>query len=341
MSFFPKTKMTLLTVSLLTLMNNPVAAQRKARIAVGLLEAAPTGVSVVASYEGFDRGSGNTSLSYERSDAYKWSKGSPYLSESWGYFTQEGIEIPYMKRDRDLGQTFTFQAPAPAMLQAITIRTGFGTNVIRPNTYGKPLSLQLFEVSGQARLNTNGTEGATPALHGYPHDRYTQKISVERDDFLEEEKSRSLGVWSGGVFPSKTAWGVSEEDSIPPTHPDIKGRYLRFVFPEGKTIQLQPGRQYAFLIMFDNPHPNCGFTLANNYYGSYEGGHGIRRDGNGTFPPSPADPTKGFYDKANREARKSAHFPRSFRKRTRIQPGTNGYPDVDTWRDLVFYVEIR
>lgn len=330
-----------LIVSLIGLICGSSEAQRNARITVDLLQAPPTGVSVVASYEGFDKGSGNTSLSYERSDSYKWSKGSPYPSESWGYFTQQGEEIPYMKRDRDLGQTFTYVTTSAAKIKAITIRTGFGTNVIRPNTYGKALSIQLFEVSGEAQLNTNGTEGSTPALHGYPHDRYTQKISPERDDFLEGEIYRSLGVWSGGVFPSKTSWGFSEQDSIPATHPDIKGRYLRFVFPEGKTIQLQPGRQYAFLIMFDNPHPNCGFTLANNYYGSYEGGHGIRRDGNGTFPPVPADPTQSFYHKNNRAARQSAHFPRSFRKRTHIPPGTNGYPDVDTWRDMVFYVEVK
>ncbi|MBV6647968.1 MAG: hypothetical protein KI790_21080, partial [Cyclobacteriaceae bacterium] len=84
-----------------------------------------------------------------------------------------------------------------------------------------------------------------------------------------------------------------------------------------------------------------GFTLANNFYGEYEAGHGIRRDGNGLFPPPVADPTLPHDDNTNAKAFESARFPADFTVRAKLPVGTDGYPDVDTWRDLEFYVEGR
>jgi hypothetical protein len=91
--------------------------------------------------------------------------------------------------------------------------------------------------------------------------------------------------------------------------------------------------------MIEKPDHEVGFTLANNYMGNYNGGHGIRRDGNGIFPPVPANPEKDFTHPDNSAALQSAHFPTDFAARCRITPGTDGYPDVCTWRDLVFYIE--
>jgi hypothetical protein len=78
--------------------------------------------------------------------------------------------------------------------------------------------------------------------------------------------------------------------------------------------------------------------LANNYYGEYDGGHGIRRGGNGIFPPATANSTADFTDRSNKAVMKSAHFPTNFEKRIKIKPGTNGYPDVCTYRDLYFLI---
>jgi hypothetical protein len=63
--------------------------------------------------------------------------------------------------------------------------------------------------------------------------------------------------------------------------------------------------------------------LANNYYGEYDGGHGIRRGGNGIFPPATANSTADFTDRSNKAVMKSAHFPTNFEKRIKIKPGTN------------------
>ena len=41
--------------------------------------------NIVAAYEGFDKGKGNTSVAFDTSNIFKWSGNSPYEHESWGY----------------------------------------------------------------------------------------------------------------------------------------------------------------------------------------------------------------------------------------------------------------
>lgn len=302
----------------------------------------PPSRHVVAAYEGADRGTGNTSIAFDEADVFKWSGTSPYAAESWGYFTPAGEEIPYIKRDRDLGQTFRYTGKTPKTLTAITVSTGYGTNVVRPGTYRQRVSIQVFAVAGEPVLHHNGSDSTTEAFHGFPHNRPGDSIAHHRDDYLAGETYASLAVYSGAVFPDKRAFGfASATGAVPPDHPRLKGRLLRFELPRGRPIVLQPGQRYAFLVMLDRQGTDCGFTLANNYYGTYPDGHGIRRDGNGIFPPVRADPAKPFTDSTNAAAYASAHFPADLARRTAIPPGTNGYPDVCTWRDLVFYVEAR
>lgn len=283
--------------------------------------------------------SGNTSLAFDGENKFKWSGPSPYNSGGWGYFLHDGAEVPYIKRDRDLGQTFLFEEETPKYLQSITVQTGFGYNTIREATYGKDVAIQIFEVQGSTRLNSNSSEGNTRAYHGWPHDRSDERMTPEKDDYLVGEKYKSVKVIRGYTFPSQKDFGFSENETIDPNHKKIKGQYLKFDIPKDEQIIMQPGKTYAFLIMIENMTKNAGFTLANLYKGTYEHGHGIRRDGNGVFPPERAYPSEDFDHQVNRKAMEAAHFPQDFDKRAAISPGTNGYPDVDTWRDLVFYIE--
>lgn len=294
--------------------------------------------NIIALYMGYDKG-GNTSLAFDAKNSYKWSGLSPYKKDSWGYFTANGEEIPYIKRDRDLGQTFTYNDKDPKKLTAITVSTGYGTNVVRANMYGKSISIQIFEVFGTPSINNNGSDSSVQAYHGFPHNRLTDSISHIRDDYFTGEIYTSSGLFTGAFFPGKKEFGFPDNMLVPADHRLLKGKYLRFEMPKTNPIILHPKKKYAFLIMIDNIGIDCGFTLANNYRGSYLGGHAIRRDGNGNFPPVPADPLKNFTDAANDKAFASAHFPSDFRKRTSILPGTNGYPDVDTLRDLLFVIE--
>lgn len=313
--------------------------RENANLKVTLLNDKPS-KNIIVKYEGSDKGRGNTSIAFDGANIYKWSGESPYKHESWGYFDSTGKEIPHIKRDRDLGQTFTIEGESPKKLKSITVRTGFGSNVVRPGMYGKAISIQIFEVTGEAVLNNNGSDDKTEAFHGYPHNRLGDSIATVRDDYFTGEVYTQVAVFSGAKFPTKKEFGFSSDDTIvSPDDQKLKGRYLRFEIPTSLNIILHPQKQYAFLVMIDEMGAEAGFSLANNYYGSYEGGHGIRRDGNGIFPPVPADPSKDFTDPINKRAIESAHFPAHFLDRIKIIPGTNGYPDVCTWRDLEFYIE--
>jgi hypothetical protein len=308
-------------------------------VALSLVGRAPSGPQVVASYDGADT-SGNTSVAHDTADIYKWSGASPFAHEDWGYFTADGGEVPYVKRDRDLGQTFTHAGRTPARLRAITVRTAFGSNVVRPGTFGQAVSLQLFRVTGTPRVHDNGTVAPASALHGFPHDRRGQAIPAERDDYYVGERFEPLAVLRGARFPAPQEFGLPDATRPDPGHPALKGRYLRFDV-SGTDLVLEPGAVYAFLVLIDHAGDDRGFTLANHYVGHYSGGHGIRRDGNGVFPPAVPNPAKPFRDPANGTAWAAAHFPRDFIARAAIPPGTNGYPDVDTWRDLSFWVEVE
>jgi hypothetical protein len=208
--------------------------------------------------------------------------------------------------------------------------------------YGQKVSIQLFEVIGSPKVNNNGSDDYTEAFHGFPHNRNGDSIHSNRDDYVEGETYQTLKIIRGATFPNATNFGFLTNDTVPlPDDPNLKGKCLRFIISTDSSIMLQPGKQYAFLIMIDEVGADRGFTLANNYYGKYEGGHGIRRDGNGIFPPVTANPQMDFVHEINKEALKAAHFPKNFSERTEITPGTNGYPDVCTWRDLEFYIEVE
>jgi hypothetical protein len=297
---------------------------------------------IVVKQEGFDSG-GNTSVDHDLDLSYKWSGETPYKAGSWGYFDSSGVETPYMMRNRDLGQTFTYHDNEAKQLKSVTVRLGFGSNVIRNGMYGQSLSIQFFKVTGDPVINENGTTGNDLAFHGYPHDRFSYHVPAKRDDYFEGEEYEHLAVISGFRFPFRRELGFETADTITidPNHPNLKGKYLKFKIPEYESIILNPGQRYAFLIMIDEPGEGHGFTLANLFDGNYDGGHGIRREGDGIFPPAKADPEYDFTHSLNSAALKAARLPVDFDERISLSPGTNGYPDVDTWRDLEFYIEAR
>jgi hypothetical protein len=301
---------------------------------VTLIEDVPT-EGIVAFYDKKDVGPGNTSLEFDSALQIKSSKVRE--GESFGFFNEKGEEIAYIKRNRDLGQTFRITGNTPKVLQSITVSTNHGTNAVRSDMYGQAMSVQLLEVSGTPKLNHNGTVNME-AYHGFPHDRNGSKIEPERDDYWEGEQYKTLAVIRGGKFPSKKAFGFEENELVSADHKNLKGRLIQCTFPESVPIVLQPNKTYAFLLIIDEIGENRGFALANNYYGSYEGGHGIRRDGSGKFPPIPYQIDLPIDAPANRKAVEDARFPSNFSERIKIQPGTNGYPDVDTYRDLFFFV---
>lgn len=300
----------------------------------------PPSQGIVVKYEKYDLG-GNTSVVNEAKMSFKFSGESAGDAGGFGYFDSDGKEHAYIKRNRDLGQTFTFNGSSEKKLKSITVKTGYGSKPAREGIFGASISLQLMEVSGEGKINDNGSKGEMKAFHGFPHDRYHLDIPAERDDYLEGEIYTHLKLWGGFLFPSKLDFGLNP--TLPSALDDekLKGRFLNFQVPSKDSFLLIPGKSYAFIIMIDQKGEEKAFTLANNYSGTYPEGHGIRRTGDGTFPLLLVDTSKKLSHKTNKKALNQAQLPAKMKDRVQIQPGTNGYPDVDTFRDLVFYIEVE
>lgn len=144
----------------------------------------------------------------------------------------------------------------------------------------------------------------TPRLnnHGTPgfKGQFDRKSAPELDDYLEGESYQPIYV-ATGQLPA----GLQ------------KNQYMKWEL-QGKPLQLKPNRNYAFMIMFLERETERSLSLYNNYYGKYQPdptnpyiGHGIRREG-------------------------KPDFPEAWEKRLHLQPGTVGFPDVCTFRDLFF-----
>lgn len=296
--------------------------------------------------------------------------GKPTKTDDWVYRFHEdkpdGTLAHYYFRDRDLGQTFRVGEDG-FYLTAITVRLQ-PVNVAKADPTGAKVSVQLLKVTGEASVNDNGTNAKTapngrssytdrphyqvPNLRGksftnaawstyatdWPHDPndantpYRWPIMHYSDDFLEGERYEHIALVTGGIVPSELG-------------PDD---YLKWEFTGDDRHFLSPNTQYAFLFLFDEPAPvgvNRNIPLSNvnivpegNLTDPYPDGHMIRRDGASTkiedvFIYDPNDP---WDVEASRSA---ASFPADMNQRIAIPPGTVGYPDVDTYRDLYFLLE--
>jgi hypothetical protein len=210
-----------------------------------------------------------------------------------------GRQVGYYIRDRDLGQTF-MTGKNGFELAAITVRT---TDSIFSGAANTRISIQLLEVRGEPKFNDNGTRSGQ--VVNWSKEAWT-------DDYIEGETYRSLAVLQGAQLPLL----------LPPRS------YLRFELDTGIKLRLKARRRYAFLLMFESAGENRALALYcsnGKNQDSYPVGHAIRREAKGTTPPKPND-------------LEDARFP-GFSSRIAIQPTTNGYPDVDTYRDFTFFIE--
>ncbi|GAB2781350.1 hypothetical protein GCM10027275_26250 [Rhabdobacter roseus] len=249
---------------------------------------APPGTSVRIGQPAGDAG-GATSIRFKKNKKLKTEKPDER--------DRTPRQMGYYERDRDLGQTFTVGEEG-FYLRRITLKVN---KAVLPGALGAPVSIQLFEVTGTPVIHDNGTTSG----------RVVDWTDDPRaDDYLTGETYRSLAVFSGGRIPA----GLQPQE------------YLHFQLLAPHSPYLEAHKQYAFLVLFDEARPDQGLSLANNYWGKYPGGHAIRREGKGTFPPKPND-------------QNDSSFPASFSRRVAISPGSLGFPDVDTWRDFVFFLE--
>lgn len=246
----------------------------------------------------------------------------------------------YFQRNRDLGQVFT--APRDFTLDAIVLRTGPSDAAVLADAPGAKMFVQFFEVTGTPVIHDNGTPPGTSAKHGFSKNHRC-------DDFLTGVEYQPRRVVKGGVFPKLSASRNAQGE--PTGHDAARLVYLRWKFT-GEPLTFRAGQRYAFMIGFEEPGIARGITLANanaagvnappsltDNHNPYHGGWGLRREGDGTVPPAmfqgstpPSDA-----DKLARVYREALFA--SGAARYQLSPTTDGYPDVDTYRDLEFYME--
>ncbi|MBD2777329.1 hypothetical protein ICL16_36095 [Iningainema sp. BLCCT55] len=141
-------------------------------------------------------------------------------------------------------------------------------------------------------------ERGTPGFVG----QFNRQTSPELDDYLEGESYTSI-YYAIGQLPNNLK----------------KNQYMKWSL-KGKSLKLEPHTHYAFMIMFLDREEERTLSLYNNYYGSYRPhaenpyiGHSIRREGKPDFPDQ-------------------------WQERLTQEPGTVGFPDVCTFRDLFFVI---
>ena len=297
---------------------------------------------------------GPTSFRY-----YAPREGKPTKTDEWVYKMKDGkpdgTVAKYYYRDRDLGQVFK-TGKEGFKLGAVTVRLQ-PVDVAGADPAGAKVSVQIMKVTGKPVINHNGTtakrapngtskfkkEDVTNAQWStyatdWPYDKndintpHRWPVMHYSDDFIEGETYGQIAVASGGIVPE----GLDTND------------YMRWEFTGESSIQLEPETTYAILFMFDEPAApgvNRNIPLSNinvvpngNLADPYPDGHAIRRDGSSTKLEEVF-----IYDETDEPdvaaSKTSSSFPAEMEKRLAIQPGTIGYPDVYTYRDLYFIIE--
>lgn len=278
-----------------------------------------------------DVSGGNTSFRNEARESLVW-KGSPDAN-GFGYF----------QRNRDLGQSFW--PTQDVTVAALILRTGRGANAVMAGSAGAPVYVQWFEVEpvpGEAlRIDDNGTPQGTRATHGFD-------MTLHRcDDFVRGVRYRPIHLSASAAFPQIPT--TTQDGWHPENRQPGHLRYFEFRFAPGDRVTLRAGRQYAFLVGFERPGRDRGIGLANQQWvhlpeppeflrdPNGKPWWGLRREGNGQLPPvmsaQPSPPTD--------EDELARHYSQSLfplNHRLNLMPTTDGYPDVDTYRTLEFYV---
>jgi hypothetical protein len=285
---------------------------------------------------------GNTSVRNEARETLLW-KGKPD-SNGYGYF----------QRNRDLGQVINVPTEGgEVVVDAIVLRSSRGDNAIMAGVPGSKLYLQFFEVElppgAVLQINENGTGEGQSATHGFDH-QYNRA-----DDFIEGPVYRPMVRVKGGVFPDTPTTdqyvydrGMGEPFGEQPGHL----RFLRFDLIGNDELTLKEGRRYAFMLGFEEPGVDRGLALAiatevhakkaAEFVRDEKGviRWGVRREGSGGIVPTmisgeqpPSDPEQ------RTQLEDESLFPA--RHWQTIPPTSNGYPDVDTYRTLQFYIEVK
>lgn len=277
----------------------------------------------VAAYQGKSDMGGSTSVRNVDRETLEWKK--------QGYF----------QRNRDLGQVFTPEKDFE--LEAIILRTGPSDKAVLAGTPGAEVFVQFFEVTGQPAINDNGTPAGTEAKHGFSSNHRC-------DDVVDSVNYQPLTIVNSGIFPDIPA---SFDGDTAVNGDEGRLYYMRWRFT-GQPLVFKAGKKYAFLAGLVEANKDAGFTLANHNvagvnappslsdeFDAYSGGWGLRREGDGTIPPTMAPGDSPPADPVHLEQLQKESLFGTGDDRYSLLPTTDGYPDVDTYRDLTFALEVK
>lgn len=284
---------------------------------------------------------GNTSIRNVAPAHLKW-KGNP-----------NGNGFGYFQRNRDLGQVFTVPEHHDVRLDALVLRTSRGNNAIMKGTPGAAMCIVFYEVEfkkgEQVSINENGTTKGDRARHGFDHQ------FNRADDYIEGVDYFPIHLSQGNSFPevAPTSQYVYEHKKGQPFGAqDGHLRYFRLDFQKNSELLLKGGKTYAFMVGFSKPGADRGLALAiasevhtkevaafvHDSNGSIR--WGIRREGNGLLPPTMIESTEKPTDTLlSQKLISESVFPENHY--TSLSPTSDGYPDVDTYRTLQFYLELK
>ncbi len=282
----------------------------------------PDPARVVVAQPHGDQG-GNTSIRNTAADALEW--------KAAGYF----------QRNRDLGQVFT--APRDFTLAALVLKTGPSDASVLAGAPGAKVFVQFFEATGEPCIHDNGTPSGTPAKHGFSKNHRC-------DDYVIGVEYRPLHLSKGGVLPALAP--TLRADRTPTGDGSGRGVYLRWQFSCADELKFQKGKRYAFVVGFEEPGKARGLTFANannaaapdapalvDRHDRYPGGWSLRREGDGTLPPTMVPGETPPAETTTRARLKRESLFAEGDARYVLAPTTDGFPDVDTYRDLLFFIE--
>ena len=283
---------------------------------------------------------GNTSIRNTDRANLVW-KDSPN-SNGYGYF----------QRNRDMGQVFNVPEGVNVDIDALVLRTSKGNNALMAGVAGAELYIAFFEVKTKTgnslRINENGTTKGDKATHGFDHE-------LNRcDDFIEGVDYIFLKRISGGIFPAATPttqYVYQRGEDEPYGEQEGHLRYFSFDFPDNFEVRLEGGKRYAFMVGFAEAGKDRGIawsistevhTKEAAEFVRDENGEirwGIRREGNGKLPPTMIENPNPPTDPETLEKLVSESlFPKNHYES--LAPTSDGYPDVDTYRTMEFYLEL-
>lgn len=104
---------------------------------------------------------------------------------------------------------------------------------------------------------------------------------------------------------------------------------------------IEPGPERAFALGNCNAAKRKAPPSITDKYDNYHDGWALRREGDGTIPPTMTGKRKQPDDATLLKKLVKESLFNSLQARFHLSPTTEGYPDVDTYRDLEFYLEVH